>query len=104
LQLRQAEVAADYARRAVAANPGNPANRVQLGEALLAAGRLADAEAELRAAVAQCPNHAMARALLAVALHHRGEGAAARAEMERAVRIDPRQAAGLWAAFQARTE
>jgi tetratricopeptide (TPR) repeat protein len=104
VRLRKFDVAEGYAHRAVAANPGNPAAHLQLAEVRLAVERFADAEAELRALLAQCPNHIMARALLAVALHQQGKGTAARAEMERAVRIDPRQAAALWAAFRARTE
>jgi Tfp pilus assembly protein PilF len=71
---------------------------------LVTAERFADAEAEMRAVLARAPNNIAARALLAVALRQQGKGTAALAELDKAVRIDPRQAANLWAAFRARTE
>jgi tetratricopeptide (TPR) repeat protein len=60
-----------------------------VGAALLDAGDLAQAEAELELAVSELPNFAPAHARLGVVLRMRGEFARALASYERALQIDP---------------
>jgi predicted Zn-dependent protease len=91
----QLDQAGDYARRAIAANPGDPENHLRLAQALTEGGQWAEAEAELRTLLAMSPNPATGRATLGLALHRQGKVREAYAELDRAVAIDPRQGPAL---------
>jgi YaiO family outer membrane protein len=83
----------------VAAEPRNSDAHVQLGFAMLALGRLADAERTFRQALAIAPDYQDARIGLARVAQRRGDRAAALAELEA---IDPfnREAGALRAELQ----
>jgi tetratricopeptide (TPR) repeat protein len=75
--------------RAAAAAPGHPEVRALLASALLAEGRLADAEREYREVVRLAPGHAPALTRLSLLLWRRGAAAEAIGFGERAVAADP---------------
>ncbi|HXZ84390.1 MAG TPA: tetratricopeptide repeat protein [Myxococcota bacterium] len=68
---------------------GSALTHFSAGAALLEAGKLAEAQAELERAVAAQPAFAPAQSRLADVLRKRGEPAAALAAYERALRLDP---------------
>jgi Tfp pilus assembly protein PilF len=70
----------------------NAVARLNLGLALLASGREAQAEEHLREAVRLHPGSAEGHGALAEALARRGQAEAARAEFTAALRLDPRLA------------
>ena len=92
LRTGKADRAREYAARAVAANPGDPENRLRLANALILGGRPADAEVELRTLLAATPNHPWAGAALAVCWYKQGRVPDALAELDREARINPAEA------------
>ena len=81
--------AARTSARSCACGPDDAAARNNLGAALLATGRAAEAIAELRRAVAADPGSLNAQFNLGRALAARGDLAGAAAQFEQALRIDP---------------
>jgi hypothetical protein len=78
--------------RALEVVPGNYLAHGVLGVGHLRAGRLAEAEAELREAVAQRPNFALGHCNLGAVLERQDLAAEAEAEYETALRLSPRLA------------
>jgi tetratricopeptide (TPR) repeat protein len=74
---------------AVAVTEGNLLAHYRLGDALQRAGRLAEAERELRSALALAPRHAKIRIALAEVLARSGRGEEAIAHYRRALAVDP---------------
>jgi hypothetical protein len=103
LRDRRLDLARDFARRAIDANPGNADNRLLLASALLDGEKYVEAEAELRLLLKLAPNHAQGRTELAASLHRQGRAREALVELDLALLVDPRQAAGLRELFNSRT-
>jgi serine/threonine protein kinase/Flp pilus assembly protein TadD len=78
---------------AVAIRPGNAGARLNLGIALLAAGRLEEAVGEFGKAVALKPDYAMARHQLGLALSRQGRLDEAGAALRAAIELKPTSAA-----------
>ena len=83
----------ESASRVLAERPGDDAAREQRARALLAVGRLEEAEADAMDAVRLDPDEVRYRELLAEIQSQRGEHADAAAEYARLARRDPRQIA-----------
>lgn len=88
--------------RAVAAEPSNADAQLQYGLALLAAGRLDEAERAFKTTLELAPNYDDARIVLARVHQRRGERAAALAELDR-VGTSNAEAADLRAALMRHT-
>lgn len=73
----------------VAKRPGDSRAKVAYAEALMDAGRLPDAQAQLEAAIARAPNDPAARVRLAVALARQGRFTDALPHAERALALRP---------------
>lgn len=81
--------AVEESRRAVEVNPDDPAAVRELGEALLGAGRLADAEAALREARQRNPRDMGTEYVLGVVNEQEGRPAEARINYERFLALAP---------------
>ena len=89
LQLQAPELAEGFARNAIAARPVDAAAHAQLGLALNAERRWAEAARELEDAVRLNPRDATPRIGLAVADANIGRVADARQQIQEALRLDP---------------
>jgi hypothetical protein len=103
LRAGRPDLAHDYATRAVAANPGDPEQRLRLAMALVDEGRFADAEHELETLLGMTPNHPLARAALAVCWYKQGRAREALAELNRAAAINPAEGPAVRDWFAGRT-
>ena len=77
------------AQRAAEANPEDPSTARELGEILLAAGRLPEAETAVREALARNPRDLGAEYVLGVILEQAGRAADARVALERFLALAP---------------
>lgn len=84
-----AEAALEAFRHAVAADPGDPDSRNNLGNALEARGSVEDALAQYREAIRLAPGDATGHRNIGLTLAGAGRHEEARREFEEAVRIDP---------------
>jgi predicted Zn-dependent protease len=72
--------------------PGNIKARIDLGNMLLAGGKIDDAQAQASAALSTQPNNADVHALLSRIANHRGQKDVALTEIHRAIDLAPKEA------------
>jgi predicted O-linked N-acetylglucosamine transferase (SPINDLY family) len=96
LQAKQAKTAVEFITAAVAADPGVPHFHNNLGTALRAMDRLADAEVSFRRAIALRPGYARALINLAQVQQDGGNLIEARANFARALAAAPNDLEALW--------
>lgn len=84
--------AADELGRTVDADPENLSARIDLGNLLLASGRLSMAQEQAKAVMAKQPDNAAGHALLCAIALRQGKNDIAIAEIKRAIKLDPNRA------------
>ena len=82
-----------FANEVLRRNPKDASRRTDLGAALVATGRYAEAEKELNDSLSENPNQARAYHILGQIGMHQENPAKAKAALQRAVQLEPRNAA-----------
>ncbi len=90
--LGQFIAAANELSRTVDADPGNLPARIDLGNLLLASGRLTMAQEQAKVVLAAQPDNAGGHALLSAIALRQGKNDIAMAEIKRAIELDPNRA------------